>query len=214
MTNATRRSIALGALATMALIGAACGSAAVAPAATGSDDPSAVASVGRSAAPTAAVSTRVATSTPGPSTACAATPQTGILPSDRFTDLKFAVTADADVLTFVFGEPSLAGAPAPPIGSLEVARPPYRSAGSGEAIDVIGEHVLQMTFTGMSLSNDAGQESYLGRPELKDLFPVLRHAVIYDMSEGVVGWYVGYNGPGCVTLSQSNGEVRLALAHP
>jgi hypothetical protein len=214
MTDAARRSIVSGALATLALTVAACGSGAAGPSAPGSGDPSPAVTGEPSAAPTVLVATPGAASTPMPSAACAVTPQTGVLPSDRFTDLKFAVTADADVLTFVFGEPSIPGPQAPPTGSLEVARPPYRSAGSGEAIDVIGDHVLQMAFTGMSLSNDAGQETYLGRPELKDLFPVLRHAVIYDMSEGVVGWYIGYNGTGCVTLSQSNGEVRLALAHP
>jgi hypothetical protein len=218
MTNVTRRSIVFGALATLALSAVACGGT-VSPSAPasgvspiGSRGPSPVASAGASPAPTVPVATQVATSTPGPSTACSVTPQMGILPSDRFTDIRIASTAEADVLTFVFGEPSISGAPAaPPKGSLEIAAPPYTLAGSGEPVTMAGEHVLQVVFTGMSLSNDVGQETYIGPPAAEKPSPGLRQAVVYDMSEGVVGWYVGYDGPGCVTLSQSNGEVRLAI---
>ena len=52
----------------------------------------------------------------------------------------------------------------------------------------------------MSLSNDVGQETYQGPPEVTPNLPALRHAVMYDATEGIVGWYLGYDGPGCVTL--------------
>jgi hypothetical protein len=217
MTNAARRSIVFGALATLALTVVACGGAA-GPSAPGSGSLSPVGSRGpspvTSATPSAVATVAVPTSTPGPSTACLA-PQTGILPSDRFTDIRMSSTAEADVLTFVFGEPSLSGAPAaPPKGSVEIATPPYTMAGSGEPVTMVGEHVVQVVFTGMSLSNDVGQETYGGPAAIEKPSPGLRHAVLYDMSEGVVGWYVGYDGAGCVTLSQSNREVRLRIEHP
>jgi len=222
MTSATHRSIVFVALATLVLTVGACGGAA-APSASGSGsvspigsrEPSPVASARPSAIPTVAVATPVATSVPPPSTACLVTSQTGTLPSDRFTDIGISSTAEADVLTFIFGEPSLSEAPvAPPKGSLEIATPPYTMAGSGEPVTMVGEHVLQVVFTGMSLSNDVGQETYIGPPAIEKPSSGLRQAVVYDMSEGVVGWYIGYDGRGCVTLSQSNGEVRLSIERP
>ena len=64
-------------------------------------------------------------------------------------------------------------------------------------IDLQGEHALQVVFTGMSLQNDVGQETYTGRREIRATDPSrsLRHVVLFDESEGQIGWYVGYDGP-------------------
>ncbi len=48
-----------------------------------------------------------------------------------------------------------------------------------------GDHVLQLTFTGMSLQNDAGQETYSGPVTFKPDLRALQQAVLYDASEGV-----------------------------
>ncbi len=211
----TRLSLLIVAVAALAMILAACGAASVVP----SPAASALASVaGSRATPSMPTATSVPTSapivTPAAPAACAVTPQTGSLPSDRFTDIRLSPGASADGLTFVFGDPSLPGPPTPPKGRLEIAQPPYTLAGSGQAITMNGEHVLQIRFTGMSLSNDAGQETYVGPRGIEEPFPALRHAVIYDMSEGIVGWYVGYDGGGCVTLAQATNEVTLTIQHP
>jgi len=214
LTQAIRRPFLVGTFAVAALAVAACGSDAriVSPSAPAS--PSPVTSVAPSVAPSVAVVNPTPVTTPAPSTACVVTPQTGSLPSDRFIDIRLSPGAGADALTFVFGDPSLPGPPAPPKGSLEIAEPPYTLAGSGEPIQMNGEHVLQIRFSGMSLSNDVGQETYVGPRGVEEPFPALRHAVIYDMSEGIVGWYVGYDGDGCVTLTQANNEVTLTIQHP
>ena len=34
------------------------------------------------------------------------------------------------------------------------------------------------------------------------------------MSEGVVGWYIGYDGNGCVTLTNDGSDVIVAIDHP
>jgi hypothetical protein len=221
MTFATRGpSIATAAL---ALVVAACG-------ATGS-------SAAPSAAPTTALeptaslpATTVPTSSVEPSTvpasvpatsppasasaACAVVPSAGQLPSDRLIDVKVSRSSDGDHLTFVFGNPSLPGPPAPPEGSLAVAKPPFTLAASGAPIVVTGQHVVQIRFTGMSLSNDAGEETYAGPHGIEEPdLPALRHAVLYDYSEGVVGWYVGYDGPGCVTLARDGTNVVVTVAH-
>ena len=56
----------------------------------------------------------------------------------------------------------------------------------------------------MSLQNDAGEETYTGAREMRTDDPSrsLRHVVIFDESEGQIGWYIGYDGPACVTLGR------------
>ncbi len=86
-------------------------------------------------------------------------------------------------------------------------------AGSGATIDVGGDHVLQVRFSGLSLSNDAGQETYTGPVEFKPDLPALRHAIQFDASEGVIGWYIGYDGAGCVTLATTGNDVAISIDH-
>ena len=223
MTSTTRRLrfIAAG-FATISLVVVGCSSAApgspalsssasatdAAASAAGSVRPSAVPSV------TATPTVTAAPSLPSPSSAaCVLAPQTVALPSDRFTDIKVSSGAAADRLTFVFGNPSLPGPAGPPQGSLEIAQTPYTFAGSGASIEMTGDHVLQVRFSGMSLSNDVGQETYVGPPEVKPALPALRQAVMFDASEGIVGWYVGYDGPGCATLARTGSDLTLTIAH-
>ena len=81
------------------------------------------------------------------------------------------------------------------------------------AIEVDGERVLVVRFTGMSLANDVGQPTYDGAVEIKPDLAALRHAVLFDASEGVIGWYVGYDGSGCVSLVRSGNSVTLVIEH-
>jgi hypothetical protein len=224
VTHRTRRSLVVALGASVLLVaGCASGAEVASPAVSASTpasaspaaaSPSAPSSDRPSVVPSVAVATPSPVATPAPSTACAIPAQTGSLPSDRFTDIRVSPGATSDALVFVFGDPSLRASPVAPVGSLEVATPPYTQAGSGAPIQVNGDHVLQIRFTGMSLSNDVGQETYVGPRGIEEPFPALRHAVIYDMSEGVVGWYVGYDGDGCVALSQAGNEVTLTIQHP
>ncbi len=167
-----------------------------------------------SQAPASAAASSATLSTPVPSTAgCQALPQIVALPSDRFTDIEVVAGAGADRLTFTFGNASLPGPPTPPGGSLEAARPPYTQASSGKSISIAGDHVVQVRFTGMSLANDVGQPTYDGRTDIRATGTALKQAVLFDASEGVIGWYVGYNGPGCVTLAVGAHDVTLVIAH-
>jgi hypothetical protein len=153
-----------------------------------------------------------APSSPAASTAaCAPLPPATALPSDRLTDVQVVRGDTTDGLRFLFGDPSLPGPPSPPTGTLTVAKRPYTNAGSGAPIAVQGEHVLQLAFKGMSLQNDAGQPTYGGPREVKPDLSVMRDAVIYDESEGVLGWYVGYDGPGCVTLVADQEGLLLSI---
>lgn len=217
MTSTTRRlRPVVAGLATISLVVAGCSAAASSSPAASATATSATASVKLSAVPTLAVTPTVtaAPSLPSPSAAaCVLVPQTVALPSDRFTDIRLSPGATTDRLIFVFGNPSLPGPAGPPQGSLEIAQRPYALAGNGAPIEMKGEHVLQIQFSGMSLANDVGQETYIGPRGIEEPFPSLRHAVLYDASEGIVGWYVGYDGPGCVTLVRTANDVTLTIDH-
>jgi hypothetical protein len=201
------------------LLVAACGPSAASPSPSSSVGPSTVASAPPTAAPSVAPTAMPSPSatlspTPAPSVAaCAELPQSGVLPSDRFVDLRVTPGPEADRLVFVFGNASLPGPPSPPRGSLEVASPPYTQAGSGATIDVVGAHVLQIRFDGMSLANDLGQPTYDGPTDVRADGDAFRHAVLFDASEGVIGWYVGYNGAGCVTLVRDGSNLTLVIEH-
>jgi len=131
------------------------------------------------------------------------------------TAVRISSSATADLVTFVFGNMSV---PEPPQGvsqgSLQAAEPPYTEAGSGQEIEIVGDHVAQVRFSGMSLSNDAGELTYDGPLVL----PTIDHQTVqvvrnYDMSEGVIGWYIGYKGNGCVTLTSDAKSVTVAIDH-
>ena len=87
---------------------------------------------------------------------------------------------------------------------------PTRTAGSGEDIDMEGDRVLQLGFL-QHVARVRHRRARVRRGrEFRPDLTVLRHAVVYDETEGVVGWYVGYDGPGCVTLGR-DGRRRDAL---
>ena len=185
------------------------------PTASVAPSPSAAASTGPSGLPSAtsvaSAAGTAAASPAGSTAACPPLPPAGNLPSDRFTDVQVVPGDTSDGLRFVFGEPSLPGPASPPTGSLTVAKPPYPNAGSGAPITVQGDHVLQLTFTGMSIQNDVGQPTYDGPADIKQTLPALRHAVLYDASEGVIGWYIGYAGNGCVSLINDGRGLLLSI---
>jgi hypothetical protein len=119
-----------------------------------------------------------------------------------------------DVVRFEFSPGSLTPA-GPAVGSLDVATPPFTGGASGLPIDLQGDNALQVVFRGMSLQNDAGQETYTGDREIRTTDPSrrLRHVVLFDESEGQVGWYVGYDGPACVTLSRDGTDILVSFTY-
>jgi hypothetical protein len=222
MTLASRRlAAALSNAIGVAVLVAACSSTSATPApsaatpvptSTAAPSPSATRSSVPS--PSTAVTSPAATAAASPAgsgAACAALPPASILPSDRFTDVQVVPGDTSDSLRFAFGDSSLPGPASPPMGTLAIAKPPYTNAGSGAPISINGDHVLQLTFTGMSLQNDVGQPTYDGPAHIKQDLPALREAVLYDASEGVIGWYIGYDGDGCVSLIDDGRGLLLSI---
>jgi hypothetical protein len=195
----------------------ACGSAAtVTPPASLATPPSPTASPSAAASPTpsatATPTASAAASTSASAATCAVERQTGLLPSDRMTNVEILGLPGRDVVRFSFGDRSLEPK-GPATGTLDVATPPFTGGASGLPIDLKGEHALQVVFRGMSLQNDVGQLAYDGPREfvVSDPTRSLRHLVLYDESEGQLGWYAGYDGPSCVTLTRNGDTVELAF---
>ena len=130
-------------------------------------------------------------------------------------DVIVGSSGSQDFVTFVFGDLSLPEPPqGPSEGALNAATPPFTHASSGLPIDVDGERVLEVRFTGMSLANDVGQPTYDGELDFRPALPALRSVVNFDMSEGQVGWLIGYDGQGCVELSSDARSVTVAIGKP
>lgn len=213
MTHATRH-LPIVVLALVGLCVTACS-----PAAPSAAPPTAATSSAPSASATASPATPTVTvapaATPSASAAdfsCDLKPQTGTLPSDRLTGMQVLGVPGADIVRFEFSPGSLTPA-GPPAGSLDVATPPFTEGSSGLPIDLQGEQALQVVFRGMSLQNDVGQETYTGERELRTTDPSrsLRHVVLFDESEGQMGWYLGYDGPSCVTLSREGDDILVVI---
>jgi len=211
----------------LALTLAACGPTNPAPAATPSPSPSPVASAQSTASATATATaapspsgpagsspiTGPTPSAPAAAVACPVDRQSGLLPSDRLVDLAISSTPTHDLLTFVFvpSSPSPAG---PARGTLEAASSPFSHAGSGSPIDLLGQHAVRLRFSGMTIASESGEATYHGPNDARPDLPALREAIEYDASEGIVGWYVGYDGPGCVTLVRDGNDVTVMIANP
>src|SRR5690606_6359513 len=101
----------------------------------------------------------------------------------------------------------------PSDGSLEAVEPPYTHASSGLPIELRGEHVVRVRFSGMSIMNDIGEPTYDGELEFRPDLPALKDVVNMDMFEGIVGWYIAYDGPGCVSLRSEGRDVTVAIEH-
>jgi len=158
------------------------------------------------------------TADPSPSTdpaqVCPIVDASGPLPSDRLVDVIVATAGTADLITFVFGDPSPGDPPQGTAqGNLTLATPPYTQAGSGEPVVVRGGRVAELRFAGMSVMNDVGQPTFDGPRELYPELPALQSVVNFEMFEGVIGWYIGFDGPGCITLSSDERRVTVVVNH-
>jgi hypothetical protein len=198
----------------MALVTTACGSTAPSTSPLSAATPAPSPIVMASPAPTATVTPTATPSASAAAVSCDMKPQTGGLPSDRLTGVQVLGVPGADIVRFQFSPGSLTPA-GPPVGSLDVATPPFTEGASGLPVDLQGEQALQVVFRHMSLQNDAGEETYTGERDIRTTDPSrhLRHVVLFDESEGQLGWYLGYDGPACVTLTREGDDILVVITH-
>jgi hypothetical protein len=117
-----------------------------------------------------------------------------------------------DIVRFLFGAGSLTPA-GPPTETISVAKPPFTEGPSGRPIAVKGKQVLQVVFRGMSLQNDVGQPTFTGERRIQagDTSRSVRDVVIFDESEGQIGWFVGYEASSCLSLNREGDDLILAI---
>ena len=174
--------------------------------------PSASASEVPSPTPSATPSPTAPSASPSPVVSCVVQPQDGLLPSDRVVSVEVSTSADVDFVTFVFDDGSLSPA-GPPRGELTVAKPPFTYGPSGLPIDLDGNHALQVRFSAMSLYNDVGEPTFSGERDVKVDYPALKQAIMFDESEGIAAWYIGYDSNGCVDLVRDGNDILVTIAH-
>ena len=214
MTVAIRRTVAIVGLLVVTGCSASAPSASPTASAAASPAPTAAASSAPSTGPASqAPASALPTSVASPSDAsCLVLPQTGPAPSDRLTGIEVLGLPGRDVIRFVFGNGSLTPA-GPPTESIAVAKPPFTEASSGRPIALGGKQALQAVFQGMSLQNDVGQPTFTGvrQVTVSDSARSLRQVVLFDESEGRIGWYVGYDTSSCLSLTRDGDDLVLAI---
>lgn len=173
-----------------------------------------LAACGRTA-PSAPTSAPASASPPAGTTpaGCRIARQEGRLRSDLLTQLDVATIGLADVITFRFGPPSrpdVAGT-----GRLEAAEPPFVQDGSGEPVEVDGQHHLVVVLDGMLIHDDVGRPYFQGERTVRPGLPAVRQVERTGMFEGIIGFVVGYDGPGCVQLLEdaAAGTLTITIGH-
>jgi hypothetical protein len=187
-----------------------------------SAEPSASASAAAvSASPTGATATtqpsRAApspTATPGQASAspgACTLPAPGPLASDTLVDATLERTASGARLVFTFGSRP-PEAVAQPTLVVSFDEPPFTKAASGQPFTVNGDRFLQVRMDGMVIGHPNGSPVYEGQRNLRLAGSTIPQAVLYDDFEGVVGWIVGLDGPGCPTVRRdTSGGERLVI---
>jgi hypothetical protein len=173
--------------------------------------PSSAAPSGSAESPSASAASSSPSVAPG---GCPVPATTGALPSNTLTGLSAAAGPTADRLTFTFG--NTVELPVEPVGHLAAATPPFTMAGSGDLIDIVGDHFLTVIFTGMSLADEQGNPAFATQRDARWGLAAIKQTIVFDESEGQVGIVVGYTGDGCVALGGDPvaRTVTLDITHP
>lgn len=141
---------------------------------------------------------------------CAFVEQSGPLFSN--TLVSFEVDSDGltDRVTFTLGDP--AGPFNDAEGRLRAVEPPFIEDGSGEEVEVLGEHHLELRLDAMSLFDDAGNPTFTSEGTLKPDMLTLRQVELTGAFEGIYSFIIGYDGGGCVTLTSEEAARTLTIA--
>jgi hypothetical protein len=136
------------------------------------------------------------------------------LGSDAFVAVDGIDGPLSDDIAFRFGPPIEPRGQ--PIGRFAEARPPFTAGASGLPLEVDGERFVSVTFDGQTVADASGDPVYDGPPRFDAAAPGVRSVVLAEAFEGQVVWYVGFDGPGCVSISgdPSGTTVVLTVEHP
>jgi hypothetical protein len=149
-----------------------------------------------------------------PTGGCPVPPTTGALPSNALVGMAAETAGTLDRMTFSFADP--VDMPTEPLGRLAATAPPFTHATTGDPVDVVGEHFLEIVFTGLAIADEEGNPTFQGQRDARYGLPAIKHAVIFDESEGQLGLILGYAGDGCVTRAEDPAArtVTIEIPHP
>lgn len=153
-------------------------------------------------------STPAASPTPG--VACPVAEQTGALRSNTLTGMEIRTTVAADQIVFTLG--AIAPGPTGSAGRLKAVEPPFSEGGSGLPVEVLGEHFVELHFDGMLLVDESGTVLYTGETSVMPDVPALRQVEMTEAFEGVYNFVIGYDGAGCVTLTDDAAARTLTIS--
>jgi hypothetical protein len=157
------------------------------------------------------------TPTPAPSASggggCPVAEQTGVLRSNTLIDMAVSSDGVSDSVTFQLGE--LAPGPTGSAGRLKAVDPPFTEGASGLPVEVMGTHFVELHFDGMLIVDEAGTVLYTGETSVKPGLPALRQVEMTEAFEGVYNFVIGYDGGGCVTLTENAtaNTITVSIGH-
>lgn len=141
---------------------------------------------------------------------CPVAEQTGLLRSNTLIDLEVGTDGLADLVTLAFGDP--APGPAGGTGRLRAVEPPFVEGGSGEPVDVLGAHHVELHLDGMLIADETGNATYRGETSITPNMLALRQVEMTEAFEGVYNFVVGYDGNGCVGLADDAAARTLTIS--
>jgi hypothetical protein len=155
----------------------------------------------------------VAPSTTPGGAGCPVVEQSGPLFSNTLVDVGVDSDGLTDRVTFTLGEP--ASMIRNPVGSLRAAEPPFIEDGSGEEVEVLGQHHLELRLDPMSMFDDAGQPTFIGEGTIKPNMLTLKQVELTGAFEGIFLFVIGYDGAGCVALTSDEAmrTITIAIGH-
>jgi hypothetical protein len=204
------------ALLTVALLAGCGGAASPSPAGSPSPaSPSPVASPSPSPGPSPAISPSPAPSaaqsvaaSPSP---CAAIAQSGPIRSESLTDVQVVWRGNDSRVIFVLGPPDPDWPAGQPIGDFADAEPPFDRTASGQPIEVPGDHHIRVRLENMKIVDADGDIVYDGPDRITPDQGPIRAVVQEEAFEGVVSWIVGFDGPGCPSVTVSDDRIVVSV---
>jgi hypothetical protein len=156
--------------------------------------------------------------TPAPSPTAGGQPcpfaeQSGPLFTNTLVDVEVDSDGLTDRVTFTLGEPAFMIQN--PTGTLRAVEPPFIEDGSGEEVDVLGEHHLELRMDPMSMFDEAGEPTFIGEGTITPAMLSLRQVELTGAFEGIFLFVIGYDGAGCVALTsdEATRTITIAIGH-
>ena len=149
-----------------------------------------------------------------PTACCAPCPvaeQSGPLFTNTLVDVAVGSDGLTDVVTFTLGDP--VDMILNPTGTIRPVEPPFTEDGSGEVVEILGEHHLELRLEPMSPFDAAGNPTFVGEGTITPDLLTLKQVELTGAFEGVYAFVIGYDGSGCVTLSsdEASRTIRIAI---